>query len=146
MGRVADLIRAKGRTVYSIESGATVYEAVKRMVDRNVGSLLVLDGDEIRGIITERDYLREVALKGRTSKTTTVAEVMTSKLVCVGPNHSIEECMAIMTEQRIRHLPVLEEGRLAGLVSIGDLVKQLSRDQKYEIQFLTDYITGKYPG
>ena len=145
MGRVADLIRAKGRTVHSIESGATVYEAVTRMVDRNVGSLLVVDGDEIRGIITERDYLREIALKGRTSKTTPVREIMTAKLVCVGPNHSIEECMAIMTEQRIRHLPVLEDSRLAGIVSIGDLVKQLSKDQKFEIQYLTDYITGKYP-
>jgi len=146
MGRVADLLRVKGRMVHSIESGATVFEAVKRMVDHNVGSLLVLDGDEIRGIITERDYLREIALKGRTSKTTSVREIMTSQLVCVGPNHLIEECMAIMTTKRIRHLPVLEDGRLAGVVSIGDLVKQLSKDQKFEIQYLTDYITGKYPG
>jgi CBS domain-containing protein len=145
MGRVADLIRAKGRTVHSIESGATVYDAIKRMVDRNVGALLVVDGNEIRGIITERDYLREIALKGRTSKTTPVHEIMTSRVICVDPARSIDECMAIMTEKRIRHLPVLEEGRLAGIVSIGDLVKQLSKDQKVEIQYLTDYITGKYP-
>ena len=145
MGRVADLIRAKGRDVYTIESGASVFDAVKRMVDRNAGSLLVVDGGEIRGIITERDYLREIVLKGRTSKTTEVRTIMTSKLVCVGPNDSIEDCMAIMTEKRIRHLPVLEDGRLAGLVSIGDVVKQLSRDQKAHIRYLTDYICGKYP-
>jgi IMP dehydrogenase len=145
MGRVADLLRAKGRTVHTIESRATVYDAVKRMVDQNVGSLLVVDGAEVRGIITERDYLREIALKGRTSKTTPVSEIMTARLVCVGPDQSIEECMAIMTEKRIRHLPVLEDGRLAGLVSIGDLVKQLSKDQRFQIQYLTDYITGKYP-
>ena len=145
MGRVADLIRAKGRDVYTIESGASVYDAVKSMVDHNVGSLLVVDHGEIGGIITERDYLREIVLKGRTSKTTEVRAIMTSKVVCVGPNDSIEECMAVMTEKRIRHLPVLEDGRLAGLVSIGDVVKQLSKDQRAQIRYLTDYITGKYP-
>ena len=145
MGRVADLIRAKGHDVYTIESGASVYDAVKRMVDHNVGSLLVVDHGEIGGIITERDYLREIVLKGPTSKTTQVRTIMTADPVCVGPNDSIEECMAVMTEKRIRHLPVLECGRLAGLVSIGDVVKQLSRDQKAQIRYLTDYITGKYP-
>jgi len=145
MGRVADLIRAKGNDVYTIESGASVYDAVKRMVDRNAGSLLVVDGGEVRGIITERDYLREIVLKGRTSKTTEVRTIMTADVVCVGPNDSIEECMAVMTEKRIRHLPVLEHGRLAGLISIGDVVKQLSKDQKAQIRYLTDYITGKYP-
>jgi len=145
MGRVADLIRAKGHDVYTIESGASVYDAVKRMVDHNAGSLLVVDGGEIRGIITERDYLREIVLKGRTSKTTEVRTIMTADLVCVGPNDSIEECMAVMTEKRIRHLPVLEHGRLAGLVSIGDVVKQLSKEQKAQIRYLTDYNTGKYP-
>ncbi|HKW52039.1 MAG TPA: CBS domain-containing protein [Candidatus Eisenbacteria bacterium] len=145
MGRVADLIRAKGHDVYTIESGASVYDAVKRMVDHNAGSLLVVDGGEIRGIITERDYLREIVLKGRTSKTTEVRTIMTAEVVCVGPNDTIEECMAVMTEKRIRHLPVLQEGRLAGLISIGDVVKQLSKDQKAQIRYLTDYITGKYP-
>ena len=145
MGRVADLIRVKGRDVYTIESGASVYDAVKRMVDHNAGSLLVVDGGEIRGIITERDYLREIVLKGRTSKATEVRTIMTADVVCVGPNDTIEECMAVMTEKRIRHLPVLEEGRLAGLISIGDVVRQLSKDQKAQIRYLTDYITGKYP-
>ena len=145
MGRVTDLLRAKGRDVYSIESAASVYDAVRSMVDHNVGSLLVVDGPEIRGIITERDYLREIVLKGRTSRTTRVGEIMTAQVVVVTPQDTIEDCMAIMTRQRIRHLPVLDGGRLAGLVSIGDVVKQLSTDQKAEIRYLTDYITGKYP-
>jgi CBS domain-containing protein len=145
MGRVVELIRAKGPDVYSIESVATVYDAVRRMVDHNVGSLLVVDGPEIRGIITERDYLREIVLKGRTSRTTRVGEIMTAQVIVVTPHHSIEECMAIMTDRRIRHLPVVDEGSLVGLVSIGDVVKQLSKDQKAEIRYLTDYITGKYP-
>ncbi len=145
MGRVADLIRTKGSDVFTIESKASVYDAVKSMVGHNTGSLLVVDGGEIKGIITERDYLREIVLKGRTSKATQVHEIMTLEVVCVSPNDSIEECMAVMTEKRIRHLPVLDGERLAGLISIGDLVKQLSKDQKAQIRYLTDYITGKYP-
>jgi len=146
MGRVVDLIRTKGNDVYSIESNASVYEAVQKMVTQNVGSLLVMDGSEIRGIITERDYLRDIVLKGRTSRTTAVREIMTKQVVCVEPADSIEDCMAVMTERRIRHLPVVEGGRLIGLVSIGDVVKQLSKDQRAEIRYLTDYITGRYPG
>jgi len=146
MGRVADLLRAKGREVHTVSPAATVYEAVDRMVRHNVGSLLVVEGDEIHGIITERDYLREIVLKGRTSRETPVREVMTARVVCVGPDDTIEGCMAIMTEKRIRHLPVVEEGRIAGLVSIGDVVKRLSMDQRAEIRYLTEYITGKYPG
>ena len=143
---VADLLRAKGREVYTVSPSATVYDAVDRMVRHNVGSLLVTESDEIHGIITERDYLREIVLKGRTSHETQVREVMTTRIVCVGPVDTIEGCMAIMTEKRIRHLPVVEDGRLAGLISIGDVVKRLSMDQKAEIRYLTDYITGKYPG
>ena len=146
MGRVLDLLRAKGREVHTVSPAATVYEAVDRMVRHNVGSLLVVEGDEIHGIITERDYLREIVLKGRTSRDTPVREVMTARVVCVGPDDTIEGCMAIMTEKRIRHLPVLEGGQLAGVISIGDVVKRLSMDQKAEIRYLTDYITGKYPG
>jgi len=145
MARVADVLAKKGHQVHTIDDTATVYDAVKRMVDRNAGSLLVLDGARIAGIITERDYLRQIVLQGRTSRTTLVGEIMTANVVVIGPEHSLEECMAIMTEKRIRHLPVLSEGRLVGVVSIGDLVKYLSTDQKYQIQYLTDYITGKYP-
>jgi len=143
---VADLLRAKGREVHTISPAATVYDAVDRMVHHNVGSLLVAEGDQIHGIITERDYLREIVLKGRTSRETLVGAVMTTRIVCVGPGDMIDACMAIMTEKRIRHLPVVEDGRLVGLVSIGDVVKGLSVDQKAEIRYLTDYITGRYPG
>lgn len=146
MGRVVDLLRAKGREVHTVSPAATVYEAVDRMVRHNVGSLLVVEGDEIHGIITERDYLREIVLKGRTSRDTPVREVMTTRVVCVCPDDTIEGCMAIMTEKRIRHLPVLEGGQLTGIISIGDVVKRLSMDQRAEIRYLTDYITGKYPG
>ncbi|HEY3156002.1 MAG TPA: CBS domain-containing protein [Candidatus Eisenbacteria bacterium] len=146
MGRIADLLAKKGNEVYTIERTATVYDAVKKMVERNTGSLLVTQGDEICGIITERDYLRHIVLEGRTSKTTQVREIMTSQVICIDPNYAVEKCMAIMTAKRIRHLPVVEKGKLVGLVSIGDLVKQISQDQKYEIKYLTDYITGKYPG
>ena len=142
MGRVAGLIRAKGHDVYTIESGASVYDAVKRMVDHKAGSLLVVDGGEIRGIITERDYLREIVLKGRTSKTTQVRTIMTADPVCVGPNDSIEECMALMTSKRIRHLPVLEENKILGVISIGDVVKAIISEQEFTIKQLENYISG----
>ena len=145
MGRVADILRAKGSHIHSIRSDVSVYEAVQAMVGHNVGSLLVLDGDEVKGIVTERDYLREIVLKGRTSKATLVGEIMTTEVVAVEPNRPIEECMAVMTERRIRHLPVVESGALVGLISIGDLVKQIANDREVEIRYLTDYITGKYP-
>jgi len=145
MGHVSDILETKGHDVLEIGSAATVLDAVTRMVEGNVGSLLVMEGERLVGIVTERDYLREIVLKGRTSKATEVRAIMTTELVCVGPNDSIDECMAVMTEKRIRHLPVLEHGQLAGLVSIGDVVKQLSKDQKAQIRYLTDYITGKYP-
>ena len=145
MGRVADVLAKKGNQVYTIERTAMVFEAVQRMVEVNTGSLLVTHGGEVCGIVSERDYLRNIVLEGRTSKTTQVREIMTANVICVDPNYSIEECMAIMTEKRIRHLPVVDGGKLVGLVSIGDLVKQLSSDQKHQIQYLTDYITGKYP-
>ena len=146
MGTVSDLLRVKGHDVHTIESRASVLDAVRRMVDRNVGSLLVLDGDEIAGIITERDYLREIVLKGRTSRETPVEAIMTKKVIVVRPEDTVEGCMAIMTEKRIRHLPVLRDGAVDGMISIGDLVRQLSQDQKAEIRYLTDYITGRYPG
>ena len=145
MGRVADVLAKKGNQVYTIERTATVFDAVKRMVEVNTGSLLVTQEGEVCGIVSERDYLRNIVLEGRTSKTTQVREIMTTNVICVDPNYSIEECMAIMSEKRIRPLPVVEGRKLVGLVSIGDIVKQLSSDQKHEIQYLTDYITGKYP-
>ena len=145
MGRVADILIHKGSDVHSIDKRATVFEAVRKMVQANVGSLLVTDGDAIHGIITERDYLRRIVLEGRTSKTTAVMEVATERLIVVEPARPLEECMAMMTAERIRHLPVVEGGKLVGVVSIGDIVKHLSQQREAEVRYLTDYISGKYP-
>ena len=122
--------------------GASVFEAVQEMVEANVGSLLVTDGGDIVGIVTERDYLRRVTLEGRTDKDTPVGEIMTAPLVVVTPETEIDECMAVMTDRRIRHLPVVEDGDVVGVVSIGDLVKFRSKQQSFEIQYLTDFITA----
>jgi CBS domain-containing protein len=146
MGKIAHVLAKKGTQVYTINEAETVFEAVKQMVELNTGCLLVTEEEEIRGIVTERDYLRGIVLTGRTSRATRVREIMTSRIVVVQPDTSVEEAMAIMTDRRIRHLPVVDKGKLAGLVSIGDLVKQISQDHEFEIQYLTDYITGKYPG
>lgn len=146
MSIAADILRSKGSNVHTIDREATVFEAIGKMVAENVGSLVVTGGDAIVGIFTERDYLRRIALQGRSSKTTKVREVTTEQLIVVDPSRPVEECMAIMTREHIRHLPVIEGGKLAGIVSIGDVVKFLSKEREAEIRYLTDYITGKYPG
>jgi CBS domain-containing protein len=138
---VAKLLEGKGSEVLAIDADTTVFEAIKRMVEANVGALLVTDGGRVAGIVTERDYLRRVTLEGRTEEQTLVREIMTSPLVYVTPETSVEECMAVMTERRIRHLPVFTEGRdLVGIVSIGDVVKFKSAEQDFQIKFLTEYI------
>jgi len=138
---VAKVLEGKGREVLTIAADATVFEAIKRMVDANVGALLVTDGGRVAGVVTERDYLRRVTLEGRTEEETLVREIMTSPLVYVTPETSVDECMAVMTERRIRHLPVFTEGgELVGVVSIGDLVKFKSAEQDFQIRFLTEYI------
>ena len=142
MEHVSDILDEKGRDVLSIEAEATVFDAIKRMVEANVGSLLVTEGGEIKGIVTERDYLRRVALEGRTDKETPVREIMSAPLVVVTPETTIDECMALMTDRRIRHVPVVDGGDIAGIVSIGDVVKFKSKQQSFEIQFLHDYITA----
>lgn len=143
MGHVFDILDNKGREVLSIEGRATVYEAIAKMVEGNVGALLVNEDGRLAGIVTERDYLRRVTLEGRDERTTPVREIMSPELVYVGPDATIDECMAIMTERRIRHLPVLTDGReVVGIVSIGDLVKFQSKEQSVQIQFLTEYISG----
>jgi CBS domain-containing protein len=126
--------------VLRIEADASVFEAVKRMVEANVGSLLVTEGDEITGIVTERDYLRRVAHEGRTDKGTAVREILSSPLIVVTPQTTVDECMALMTDRRIRHVPVVDGGEVVGIVSIGDVVKFKSTKQSFEIQFLHDYI------
>jgi CBS domain-containing protein len=138
---LSSILEEKSGDVLQIDGGATVFEAITKMVDANVGSLLVTDDGEIVGIMTERDYLRRVTLEGRTDKETAVRDIMSSPLVVATPETSIDECMAMMTDRRIRHLPVVEEGEIVGLISIGDLVKFKSKQQEFEIKYLTDYIT-----
>lgn len=143
MGHISDILDGKGRDVLRIDAAATVYDAIVKMVEGNVGALLVYEGDRLAGIVTERDYLRRVTLQGRDERTTPVREIMTSELVFVGPDASVEECMAVMTERRIRHLPVLTENQdVVGIVSIGDVVKFQSREQSVQIRFLTEFISG----
>jgi CBS domain-containing protein len=142
MSEVSDILGDKGREVLKIEADASVLDAVKRMVEANIGSLVVTDGDEIAGIVTERDYLRRVAHEGPADEQVAVREIMSSPLIVVNPQTTIDECMAVMTDQRIRHVPVVDKGEVVGIVSIGDVVKFKSKQQSFDIQYLTDYITS----
>jgi CBS domain-containing protein len=142
MNEVSEILGDKGHDVLRIDADASVLEAVKRMVEANIGSLLVTKGGEIAGIVTERDYLRRVALEGPTDEAVTVEEIMSSPLVVVTPETAIDECMALMTDRRIRHIPVVDGGEVVGIVSIGDLVKFKSKQQSFEIKYLTEYITS----
>ena len=137
-----DILRYKGRRVHSVRPDDTVLAALGVMAEHDIGAVLVLDGDELVGILTERDYARKVVLVGRASKDSPVSAIMTTKVVCVPPNRSIEDCMALMTERRVRHLPVVESGQVIGLVSIGDLVKATIDEQEFTINQLKNYIAG----
>jgi CBS domain-containing protein len=139
---LAEILVEKGPEVLDIDADATIFEAVERMVEANVGSLLVRERGAVAGIVTERDYLRRAALEGKPDKETPVREIMTAPLVVATPDTPIDECMALMTDRRIRHVPVVEDGEVVGVVSIGDLVKFKSKQQSFEIQYLTDYITA----
>jgi signal-transduction protein with cAMP-binding, CBS, and nucleotidyltransferase domain len=141
VNRLAEILEEKGGHVLEIDADATVLEAVQQMVAENVGSLLVTVEGEVTGIVTERDYLRRVTLEDRTEQAP-VREIMSAPLVVATPETTIDECMALMTDRRIRHVPVVEDGKVVGLVSIGDLVKFKSQLQTFEIQFLNDYITA----
>jgi CBS domain-containing protein len=143
MTQVAEILAEKGRGLLKIDADASILEAVEQMVEANVGSLLVTESGEVTGIVTERDYLRRVVVEGRTDRETPVREIMSSPLIVVTPQTSVDECMALMTNRRIRHLPVVDAGKVAGIVSIGDVVKFQSRQQSFEIQFLHDYIAGR---
>jgi CBS domain-containing protein len=140
---LAQILEEKGNQVHTIESSASVLEGVKRMVDANVGSLLVTDGGRPTGIVTERDYLRRVVVQGRTEPDMTVGEIMSSPLVVATPETTIDECMALMTDRRIRHVPVAVDTEVVGVVSIGDLVKFKSKLQRFELNYLNDYITAR---
>ena len=141
VNRLAEILEEKGGDVYEVDADATVLEAVQQMVARNVGSLLVTVEGEVTGIVTERDYLRRVTLEDRTEDAP-IREIMSSPLVVATLETTIDECMALMTDRRIRHVPVVEESKVVGLVSIGDLVKFKSKLQTFEIQFLNEYITA----
>jgi len=143
---IRNILNEKGTEVFDIGPEDTVYEAIEKMADKDIGALLVMEGDKLRGIITERDYRNKVILKGRRSKTTAVSEIMTSNLYTVEPTDTVDTCMALMTDRKFRHLPVMEDGKVAGVISIGDLVKAVITKQKVEIHNLRDYIAGSYPG
>lgn len=143
MSRIAELLDEKGRAVMRVDGRATVYDAVRAMVDANIGAVLVTDGDEISGIFTERDYLRRVAAEELRARETPVRDVMSSPVLVVTPETTVDEAMALMTDRRIRHTPVVAEGALVGMISIGDLVKFQSKQQSFEIQYLNDYITAR---
>jgi CBS domain-containing protein len=137
---VRQLLDRKGRQVFAIAPAAAVLEAIRLMAERHVGALLVMEGETLRGIVSERDYARKVILMGRSSADTPVRDIMTAAVITVQPETAVEECMQVMTERRVRHLPVVEGGRVVGMVSIGDLVKAVIAEQQQHIEQLESYI------
>lgn len=142
MSTVKDILDEKGRDVHTVSPGATVYDAIDDMSKKGVGALVVMDDGKLVGIITERDYARKVILEGRSSRECQVGDVMTRRVLCVSPDRSVAECMALMTDKRARHLPVVEQKKPIGIVSIGDLVKAHIKDQEILIEQLKHYISG----
>ena len=142
MKTVRNILDTKGHDVWCIGPEDTVFDALRLMAEKEVGSLMVMDGARVAGLISERDYARKIVLLGRTSPNTLVKEIMTTHVAYTHLEQPIEECMAVMTEKRIRHLPVMEQGKLVGIISIGDLVKAIIADQKFIIEQLERYITG----
>jgi CBS domain-containing protein len=140
MKNVGQMLEEKAHKLLSISPDATVFEALQRMAEGNVGALVVLDGEKLAGIFSERDYARKIILVGKTSKETRVREIMTDKVLCVGPERTVEQCMGLMTEKRIRHLPVLDHKKVVGVISIGDVVKEMISEQQFIISQLESYI------
>jgi CBS domain-containing protein len=141
MAKVKQILQGKGHDVWSIDPGASVYDAIEIMAEKEVGALVVVDAGKLVGVVTERDYARKVALQGRSSKGTRIKDIMTSRVAYARPDQSVEECMAVMTEKRIRHLPVMEGDKLLGIISIGDLVKAIIEEQQHVIEQLEQYIS-----
>jgi CBS domain-containing protein len=142
MGKVRDILRSKGVTVFSVSPEVTVYEGIELLCTKNIGGVLITENGKPIGIFTERDYARKVVLKGKSSRDTRMREVMTSKLITVSSDHTVEDCMEIMTDKHIRHLPVLDGDQISGLISIGDVVRYVIREQRDIIDHLEHYITG----
>lgn len=142
MKTVADILRDKGHEVWTITPDVIVFDALKIMADKNVGALVVLDGAEVAGILSERDYARKVILHGKSSRELKAREIMSANVYFVSPKEDTEDCMALFTNKRVRHLPVLQDGHLIGIISIGDVVKAVIAEQEYTIKHLENYITG----
>jgi len=142
MKLVSDILNSKGHEIFAVEPDDTVFDSLQLMADKGIGALLVMNGDKLVGIVTERDYARKIILEGKSSKDSTVKEIMTTKVLCVSPERTVDECMALMTDKRARHLPVLDHKHVVGVVSIGDLVKTLISEQQILIDQLQHYISG----
>jgi len=142
MKRIQTLLKKKGYDVWSIAPDASVYDAIHLMAEKAVGALIVMDGPKLVGVISERDYARKIILEGRSSENTKISEIMSSEVITAGPDNKIEECMAIMTERRIRHLPVLDGNEVLGVISLGDLVKYIIAEQQFVIEQMERYING----
>ena len=144
-GTIEKILCQKNREIWSVSPDATVYDAIALMAEKNVGALLVTENERLVGIVSERDYSRKVMLRGKTSRNSIVREIMTTELTIAHPRETIEECLRFMTEKRIRHLPVIADGSLRGVISIGDLVKEVISAQSATLDQLRDYISGGYP-
>lgn len=143
MKLVQHLLDSKGHDVIAVAADTSVLDAIKIMADKTVGSLLVMDGDELKGIVTERDYARKVIIKGRSSESTAVGEIMSADVCTTTSQETVNQCMTVMSERKIRHLPVVEDGKVKGMISIGDLVQAIISDQQEEIEHLEHYISGQ---
>ena len=144
-GTIDKILRQKSGEIFTVHPDATVYDAIKLMAEKNVGALLVMEEEKLVGIVSERDYSRKVMLRGKTSRTSTVREIMTNELTTAHPRETVEDCLRFMTDKRIRHLPVICEGEIRGVISIGDLVKEVISAQNATLEQLRDYISGGYP-
>lgn len=143
MKLVQHLLAAKSPGIICVTAETSVLDAIKLMAEKTIGSLLVMDGNELKGIVTERDYARKVIVKGRSSESTEVGEIMTADVLTASPQETVNQCMTTMTERKIRHLPVVDDGKVTGMISIGDLVEAIISDQKEEIEHLEHYISGQ---
>ena len=144
MTTIAQLLNAKGNQIWSVEPKATIFEALEIMSEKEIGALLVMEDGKLMGIFSERDYARKVILKGKSSKETPVGELMTKKVFYIDPQKTINDCMAMMTAKRIRHVPVIEDNQVMGIVTIGDVVNQIISEQEVTINHLENYITGSH--